>query len=172
MILRPRNAASSRPATDMTNTPRTAHRIADYLIWLAHEHGSFISNLKLQKLLYYAQAWHLAVFDRPLFEEKLEAWVHGPVVPSVYRRFRSYRFRNIDEEIEAPGLPARTVQFLHELAGEYLGIDAYALELMTHREDPWLKARGDLEPHQASRATISEEDMRAYFKAHMKRGAG
>lgn len=156
---------------DMPRTRVTAQEIATYLIWLAHEHGSFISNLKLQKLLYYAQAWHLAVFERPLFVDQLEAWVHGPVVPSVYRRFRAYGFRNIDEPVDAPDLPEQTVQFLRELAERYLGIDAYALELMSHREDPWLNARGDLPPNKASRAKISEEDMRTYFKARIRHGA-
>jgi uncharacterized phage-associated protein len=150
----------------------TAREIADYLIWLAHEHGSFISNLKLQKLLYYAQAWHLAVFNRPLFADQLEAWVHGPVVPSIYRRYKSYGFRNIDEPVEAPALPEGTVRFLRELAEGYLGIDAYALELMTHKEDPWLKARGDLPPNRASKAKIAERDMLSYFKDRIRQTAG
>jgi uncharacterized phage-associated protein len=153
----------------MERTRLTADDTADYLVWLAHEHGSFISNLKLQKLLYYAQAWHLAVFDRPLFTDRLEAWVHGPVVPSVYRRFKSYGFRSIDEPVDPPKLSAVTARFLRELADRYLGLDAYALELMTHREDPWLNARGNLPSERASRARISEEDMRAYFKDRMRR---
>lgn len=155
----------------MLPTRLSAQEIADHLISLAHQHGSFISNLKLQKLLYYAQAWHLAVFDRPLFREQLEAWVHGPVVPSVYRRFRSYGFRNIDDEVRAPILAQDTIQFLQELAEGYLGIDAYALELMTHREDPWRNARGNIPPNQASRAAISESGMRAYFKARIQQNA-
>ena len=45
--------------------------------------GELVSNLKLQKLLYYVQGFHLAVFGEPLFEEEIEAWMYGPVVPSV-----------------------------------------------------------------------------------------
>lgn len=61
-----------------------AKRVADYIIAFAHEHGDPVSNLKLQKLLYYAQAWHLALHDNPLFDERIEASVHGPAVPPVY----------------------------------------------------------------------------------------
>jgi uncharacterized phage-associated protein len=147
----------------------SANEIADYLIWKAHEHGSFISNLKLQKLLYYAQGWHIAVFDQPLFTEPLEAWVHGPVVPSIYRRFKSYGFQNIDEAVR-PSLTPAISQFLDDLARSYLGIDAYALELMTHSEDPWLLARGDLAPQQASRTRISLYDIRTYFRGRLERG--
>ena len=53
----------------------TAKSVAEFLIWSAHESGSFISNLKLQKLLYYIQAWHLAIHDRPLFAAIREQYV-------------------------------------------------------------------------------------------------
>ena len=66
----------------------SAQDVADYIIWSSHESGSFISNLKLQKLLDYVQAWHLAVFGRPLFAEKLQAWLRGPAIPEIYRRYQ------------------------------------------------------------------------------------
>jgi uncharacterized phage-associated protein len=61
----------------------TAQEVANYFIRRAHDSGEFISNLKLQKLLYYSQAWHLAIFDRRLFPERFQAWVHGPVIPTL-----------------------------------------------------------------------------------------
>jgi uncharacterized phage-associated protein len=51
--------------------------------------GDLISNMKLQKLLYYQQGFHLAYFGKPLFEEDIEAWMYGPVVPSVYSHFKT-----------------------------------------------------------------------------------
>ena len=71
----------------------TAERVADYIIRSAHESGELITNLKLQKLVYYAQAWHLALFDEPLFDDPIEAWVHGPVVSSLYSKFPEHRQR-------------------------------------------------------------------------------
>src|SRR6478735_8493369 len=60
-----------------------------FVAWAAEEDAD-LSNLKLQKLLYYAQGWHLALRGEPLFREDLQAWSHGPVVPSVYRAFRDF----------------------------------------------------------------------------------
>ena len=60
-----------------------------------------ISNVKLQKLLYYQQGFHLACFGAPLFDEEIEAWMYGPVVPSVYEYFKTYDNRGI-EYSEAP----------------------------------------------------------------------
>ena len=57
----------------------SARQVAQFMISFSHEHGDPISNLKLQKLLYYAQAWFLALQDKPLFDERIEAWAHGPV---------------------------------------------------------------------------------------------
>ena len=52
--------------------------------------GDNITNLKLQKLLYYQQGYHLAVFDTPLFNEAVEAWIYGPVVPVAYDYFQQF----------------------------------------------------------------------------------
>ena len=141
----------------------TADAIADHVISFAHEHGSFISNLKLQKLLYYAQGWHLALFGRPLFQDRIEAWVHGPVVRSLYGRFKGHGYKNIDDELEAPALPEELEEFLRELYAEYFALDAYELELMTHRESPWINARRGLAPDEPSNREISRDDMLAYF---------
>ena len=69
--------------------------IADYFVRLANETGDYISNLKLQKLVYYAQAWYLAISDEALFEEDFEAWVHGPVIPELYQEYKSFGWRPI-----------------------------------------------------------------------------
>jgi uncharacterized phage-associated protein len=69
--------------------------VANYFIWLANETGSFLSNLKLQKLVYYAQAWHLALEESPLFEEDFEAWIHGPVLPTLYQKYESFSWKPI-----------------------------------------------------------------------------
>ena len=67
----------------------TAFSVAKYFLFLSDEEaGDTISNLKLQKLLYYAQGFHLALNDSPLFAESIEAWTHGPVVPVVYQLYK------------------------------------------------------------------------------------
>jgi uncharacterized phage-associated protein len=137
----------------------SAQDVADYIIWSSHESGSFISNLKLQKLLYYVQAWHLAVFRRPLFPEKFQAWVRGPAIPEIYQRYQGYQWRNIDEEVKPPDLDSRIVDFMEEVLEEYGPLDARRLEQLACCENPWLTARGDIPIDEPSTATIDEEVM-------------
>ncbi len=146
-------------------TQYTIDQIADYIISFAHESGSFISNLKLQKLLYYTQAWHLALKDEPLFDAKFEAWIHGPVNPETYQRFKDFGYKNIDTEVSAPNIDAITNKFLQEVLEEYFLLDAYTLERLTHQETPWLKARGSHSISESCKEVISETEMRDYYKS-------
>jgi len=142
----------------------TAAAIADYFIWLANETGSYLSNLKLQKLVYYAQAWYLAIYEQPLFDEDFEAWIHGPVIPALYQKYKSFGWKPILKDIEPPPFSQEIQDFLKELTEVYFGSDAFELEQMTHREDPWIKARGNLPLDVPSNAIISKESMRNYYK--------
>src|SRR6185369_5131439 len=75
--------------------------IADYFIGLANETGSLITNLKLQKLVYYAQAWNLALNDgRALFDDDFEAWVHGPVIFDLYNDYRALKWNPISKGVK------------------------------------------------------------------------
>jgi uncharacterized phage-associated protein len=142
----------------------TAAAIADYFIWLANETGSYISNLKLQKLVYYAQAWYLAIYEQPLFDEDFEAWVHGPVIPDLYQKYKSFGWKPILKDVEPPVFSEEIQGFLEELTEVYFGCDAFELEQMTHREDPWIEARGNLPLDVPCNAMISKESMREYYK--------
>ncbi len=140
--------------------------VANYFIWLANETGSFLSNLKLQKLVYYAQAWHLAIEDSPLFEEDFEAWIHGPVLPILYQKYQSFSWKPIIENVVKPTLNPQLEKFLQEIADVYLGCDAYELKRMTNQEDPWKLARGNLPIDSPSRDIIKKEWMKDYYAAH------
>lgn len=146
--------------------------VADYFIGLAKDTGSFISNLKLQKLVYYAQAWHLALHEDLLFEDDFQAWVHGPVIPVLYQKYRPFGWQPILVDIK-PGLssqlPENIANFLGEVAEEYFACDAYELEQMTHVEDPWLLARNGLSPDTPSTAVIEKAWMREYYGAHAEK---
>lgn len=65
--------------------------VADYVILRLNqdEENNLLINLKLQKLLYYIQAWSLAIRGRIFFEGEFQAWVHGPVSPTLYNRFKT-----------------------------------------------------------------------------------
>jgi uncharacterized phage-associated protein len=141
----------------------TANHIANYFIWLANETGSFLSNLKLQKLVYYAQAWYLALHDQPLFDEDFEAWIHGPVIPTLYQEYKKFSWKPILKEVEKPNFSPEVNDFLQELTEVYFGCDAFELEQMTHREDPWIDARGNLPIDAPSNAIIPKEAMQEYY---------
>ncbi len=82
------------------NTTNTHDKIADYFIGLSNETGSLITNLKLQKLVYYAQAWSLALNNKELFPEDFEAWVHGPVLVKLYNKYRSNKWNPISKNVK------------------------------------------------------------------------
>jgi uncharacterized phage-associated protein len=140
----------------------TADQVADTLIFLARERNIEISNLKLQKLLYYAQAWNLAIAKRPLFNEDIEAWVHGPVVPSVFRRFKSYSWNTIDEPVE-PIHNKEVREHLTSVLDVYGNLGATQLERITHNEDPWKIAREGVSPDVSSNRVITHKSMSAFY---------
>src|SRR5258708_34160936 len=117
----------------------TAQYIAECLISLSHEKQDPVSNLKLQKLLYYSQAWHLALLKTPLFEEEIEAWVHGPVVPQVFRYYRDCKWNPIAN----PALAAKPAYMPHleEVWRVYGNFPAFDLERQTHPENQWKRPR-------------------------------
>jgi uncharacterized phage-associated protein len=71
--------------------------IANYFIELAKKKDKFITPMKLQKLVYFAHGWCLALSDEPLIDEKIEAWKYGPVVTSLYHEFKRYGNDGIKE---------------------------------------------------------------------------
>ena len=137
--------------------------VADFLLYESRERGEVLTNLKLQKLLYYAQAWFLALEGCELFSEDFQAWVHGPVLPSQYHRFKEYTWRPVTEETAPPNVNDAIGEFLNEIIDEFGSETAIALELMTHREKPWIEARDGLPPHAPSNNQISKATMAEFY---------
>ena len=104
----------------------------------------YTSRLKLLKLLYYIQGYHLAMFNAPLFNDKMEAWLHGPVVPSVYRWAKNLTDEKLqdeamnDEQIGALNLHPQQTKLISEVLNIYNKYSAYGLRDKTHTEMPWL----------------------------------
>ncbi len=140
--------------------------VADYFLLLAREHGDYLSHLKLQKLIYYADSWHLVNFGKkPLVEEEFEAWVHGPVLRSLYNRFRDYGWQPILEEVSMPKVSKKQEKHLREVYEVFGGLSAFELEKMTHDEEPWLKARKGLAPDESSNNRIKKSVMYSFYKS-------
>ena len=142
----------------------TASPVAESLINLSHDKGSPVTNLKLQKLLYYAQAWHLVFYNAALFDEQIEAWVHGPVVPSVFRTYRYHRW-NILARSQTSKSVERTATHLEEIWRVYGKFEAWQLERLTHDEKPWQQARAGLPSDVASHNVITAGSMKDYYSS-------
>ncbi|MDA0239693.1 MAG: DUF4065 domain-containing protein [Proteobacteria bacterium] len=120
---------------------QTAAEVADYLTQcaIADNAGELLTNLKLQKLLYYAQGCYLAIYGEPLFDESLEAWDLGPVVPNIYHAFKVCGRQPIEDisgdEIDIAVDVADFLNVIFEKFGQY---SAGRLIDMTHKEAPWI----------------------------------
>ena len=139
--------------------------VANFLLAECRERGENLTNLKLQKLLFYADAWNLALRDQELFPEQFQAWVHGPVLVSQYHRFKDYKWRPITEAVEKPAISDALAKHLSEIVDVFGSETAVALEIMTHREKPWLEARGETPETEPSNARISKATTRDFYRA-------
>ena len=141
--------------------------VSDYFLAFGNETGDFISNLRLQKLVYYAQAWNLANYDKPLFTDKFQAWVHGPVIPALYHECKVNGAKPLLSDLELDVVEQefdeQTRELLQEVAEVYMAYTGYQLELMTHREDPWIIARKNLPEDASCSNVISNKSMRDYY---------
>lgn len=125
------------------------------------------TTLKLQKLLYYCQGWHLAWDGEPLFRAHIEAWANGPVVPAIYRLHRN-KF-SVQARWPEDGNPDNLTESQREsidvVLDTYRDLNGEQLAFMTHRERPWLEARGELPIGEASKRRVSTDVMQDFFGA-------
>lgn len=143
----------------MTN----AQDVADYLIIRASAAGNPVDQLKLQKLVYYAQAYHLAAFAEPLFADTVEAWRYGPAVRSVYSRFRSYGRTPIESQAsQTPSLEAAARDWLDQVWSAFGGFSGPELANRTHGEAPYREAY-DRRTSERSHEVIENDSMRDYY---------
>lgn len=133
---------------------------------------SSMSPKKLQKLLYYAYAWTVALtndkvdeLNNKLFDDRIEAWVHGPVVPSIYGRYKSFGWYDIpkNEQVEENVFSGEVLDILNQVwdvYGDYSGND---LEQISHKETPWIEARKGVPAYASSNNVITDESMFIFY---------
>lgn len=144
--------------------PYSALEIARwFLCAVDREAGDSITHLKLQKLLYYAQAWSLVLLGRPMYTEEIQAWTHGPVVPAVYDVYVDYHYSEIPRPEECPNIDRECEEVLEEVMRTYGIYEAKYLERLTHQEKPWIEARGDLPLEARCEEPISLDTMREFY---------
>jgi uncharacterized phage-associated protein len=142
-----------------------AQEVAATLLEACWARNIEVSNLKLQKLLYYAEAWHLVLENGSLYDEPIEAWVHGPVVPGVFRKYRSFGWLPITTLATTSSKDEDLCAHVGAVLDAYAGFSATDLERLTHSERPWIEARTGLAADEPSTTPISRKVMKQFYSA-------
>jgi len=124
--------------------------------------GDGISNLKLQKLVYYAQGFYCALFDKPLFNKEISAWAHGPVVEELYHDYKQHGRNSIPLalDFDKNSLSNEEFELVEEIFDVFGQYSAWKLRNMTHEESPWLD-------HESEAGAIPLNEITDYFKTRI-----
>ena len=124
-----------------------------------------MTSMKLQKLTYYSQAWSLAWDDVPLFDEDFQAWANGPVCPELFRKHKGFFSLPSDffESSAGSSFSPDQSDTINVVLDEYGAMAPHELSDLTHREYPWIKARGSTPPGMPCENIIEKEVMREYY---------
>lgn len=137
----------------------TALEIARYIINRCIDLGHPISNLQLQKILYYVQGAYIkSTGGDVLFTDTMEAWQYGPVVPDVYYNYNSYSSSCIMEKQDDVDLKAFEIEIIDPVIIEKSKCSAWSLVEKTHSEEPWINAY-----NRYSGSTITNDELRKWF---------
>jgi uncharacterized phage-associated protein len=146
-----------------------AQLVADFIL---KKYGP-MSHLKLQKLLYYCEAYHLAYFEESLIHQEFEAWIHGPVCREVFKALKDKSLIYSDIAFTGDYDPIETltkqltsdqIQLIEDTASELSTWTGMQLEATTHDEQPWIEARYGLSPADKTTNVISKQTMMNYYK--------
>ena len=136
--------------------------VFDVAAYILKKNGP-MTAMKLQKLVYYSQAWSLVWDDNPLFPEEIEAWANGPVVPALYDWHRgAYKVASCHKG-DHESLTPEQMETVDGILAFYGDKTSQWLSDLTHSEDPWRDARKGLAPGQWGRRTISHAAMGEYY---------
>lgn len=137
--------------------------VAKYVIEHEHSKGREVSNLRLQKLLYFVQAKVLMETDEPCFEDEMQAWDFGPVVPSVYYKYRIYGSMDIEMNEDVPNIESKIIEFISAILEFCSNYPTYQLVEITHQQSPWINARS-----RGIKSVISPVAIKEYFLSKNK----
>ena len=150
--------------TRAIRSPYTAENVAKYFIYLAsqafvgdNKEREGITNLKLQKILYFAQAYYLSKIGKPLFSDSIKAWEYGPVVPEVYHKFKAKGSNPIIGEEDKSSLSDENKETLKKIWGTFGGYSASKLVDVVHTHTPWKDA------YQTTSKVISNKALKEYY---------
>lgn len=151
------------------------NEVCDFVVFrLTGEGNESLSHLKLQKILFYIQSWHLAFDKQPLFDGKFQAWIHGPVNRTIYNRFKDSKYMyssitmsDIQSDLTFPSLDQSDRDHINAVLETYAQYSDVQLEKMTHDEKPWIDARDGFQPYERCEVEINESTMQNYYAARI-----
>src|SRR5690625_3983070 len=144
----------------------TAVEIACVLLKCAQSRGLSFSNLQLQKLAYICHGISLSRFERPLFIEDVYAWQYGPVVPSIYFRFRDFKSAPVTEDVADVELDADSQYIVQSVVEKFGYLSPWQLVKLIHREgSPWYRVW-----QQRKRSVIPDELIKAHYDEIYRQG--
>jgi uncharacterized phage-associated protein len=140
----------------------TCFKVAEYFLSLQDgDAGNSISNMKLQKLLYYAQGFAMVILDKPLFEDDFEAWEYGPVIRKIYDKYKSFGSNALPkpDNFSLHKYSKEEKEFLNEIYDVYGQYSAWALSEMVYKTPPWKDTLRN--------SIISKVSMKKYFSTRI-----
>lgn len=136
-------------------TQFTAIEVADYI--RARAGVPSYDTMKLQKLVYFAQAWHIAWVGKPLFDEAFEAWTNGPVVRSIYREQKRNALKGREK------VTGEAAAIIDGVCDFYGARNFSELIELTHKDEPWAEARAGLPAGAPSRKPLEPSTLRDFY---------
>jgi uncharacterized phage-associated protein len=143
----------------------TMAQVHDVAVYILSKVGP-TTAMKLQKLCYYSQAWHLVWEEVPLFDSEIQAWANGPVIVDLYRTHRGrLQVAATDIPGNADGLTLAERESIDVVLNFYGDMSAHELSELTHHEAPWASARrhAGLQPMERGNAVITHDSMFEYY---------
>jgi len=140
----------------------SVHDVAAYIL----ENQGAMTAMKLQKLVYYCQAWHLVWEDEPLFDAPIEAWANGPVAPDLFEKHRGkFKVSSWRRYGNPDALKRKEKETIDAVLDYYGDKSSQWLSDLTHAEDPWKEARFGLSDGERGKSEISLDSMARYYDA-------
>ncbi|MCY4233389.1 MAG: DUF4065 domain-containing protein [Bacteroidetes bacterium] len=137
--------------------------VFDVVAYILDKKGT-VSTWKLQKLVYYCQAWSLVWDETPLFDEEIQAWINGPVCPVLYEQHKGSFFVSEISGGKPENLNHTQIETIDAVLDFYGDKPPQWLSTLTHMEDPWKKARRGLPPRERGKNVITLESMAEYYE--------
>ncbi len=147
-------------------------QLSKYVINYVNKMGHDVNHLKLQKLIYYLDAWHNVILDKPLIKQDFEAWMHGPVCRELwdYYKDETILYGTIElkngTEIKLD-VNNEQLEVINDVLDEYGDKTSYYLECLTHEEKPWDIARIGYSSSDRCENVISKAIMKEFYEGKL-----